>query len=51
MKGSPLKDLEVLVISSDARREDRPGAGKKKYCDEKHFKKVGTSLLYRVSKF
>ena len=36
MKGGPLKDLEVLVMGSDVRREERPGAGKKKYCDETH---------------
>ena len=48
MKGGPLK--EVLVMGSDARREERPGAGKQ-YCDEKHLKKVGTSLLYIVTKF
>ena len=32
MKGGPLKDLEVLVMGNDARREERPGAGKQ-YCD------------------
>ena len=38
MEGGPLEDLEVLVMGSEVRGEERPGAGKKKYCDGKHLK-------------
>ena len=47
----PLEDLEVLVMGSDVRGEERPGAGKKKYCDGKHLKQLEMSLLFRVFKF
>ena len=49
MEGGPLEDFKVLVMDSDVQGEERPGAWKKKYCEGKHLKQVGTSLLYRVS--
>ena len=32
MEGGPLEDLEVQVMGSYVQGEERPGAGKKKYC-------------------
>ena len=50
-EGGSLEDLKVLVMGSDVRGEERPGAGKKKYCDEKHLKQLEISLLFRVLRF
>ena len=41
--------LEVLVMGSDVRCEERPCVGKNKHCDAKHFKQVGMFSLESLS--
>ena len=51
MEGGTLEDLEVLVMGSQVRGEERPGAGKKKYCDGKHLKQAGMFLVLSIYLF